>query len=70
MTGERWDAERLRSLRRRCGWSQQQLAEAINERTGMRSNRHRVSEWESGRITPGYVVQRALDQIEREHANG
>lgn len=70
MTEVRWTAERLRSLRLGLDWTQQQIAEEINKRSGMRSNRHRVSEWESGRVRIGGPAQRALDQIEEEHTNG
>lgn len=61
-----WTAERITALRRRRGWSQAHLAEAINERTGMHANRHRVSEWESGRISPSLPVRWALDLIAGE----
>lgn len=61
-----WTAERITALRRRLGWSQSQLAHAVNDRTGMHANRHRVSEWESGRISPSLPVRWALDRIASE----
>lgn len=66
MTSATWDTGRIRRLRTSLGWSQSQLAAAINERTGMRTTRHLVSAWESGRVTPSYPAQRALDQIEQQ----
>lgn len=64
--GAEWTAERITTLRCRLGWSQARLAQAVNERTGMHANRHRVSEWESGRISPSLPVRWALDRIASE----
>lgn len=63
-----WDARRLRDLRERRGWTQTEMAVAINERSGMRVTRHALSRWESGGVAIGYPAQRALDQIEQAHA--
>ena len=62
-----WDAERLRQLRERLDWTQAQMADEINQRSGMRANRHALSRWESGRVAIGYPAQRALSQIAQAH---
>lgn len=67
MTEATWNAERLRTLRERLGWSGDKLASEINERSGMRANRHTVSRWEAGRVTIGYAACHALDRIEADY---
>jgi DNA-binding transcriptional regulator YiaG len=54
---ERWDAERLRTLRRHLGLTQQQLADEL----GMRQQT--ISEWETGAYQPRGASTRLLGMI-------
>lgn len=56
----RWDAERVRALRRRRGENQQQFAERLGTR------QQTVSEWERGTSHPRRMAQRLLTLLAEE----
>jgi DNA-binding transcriptional regulator YiaG len=59
---ERWDAERVRGLRRRLNLTQQQLADALGVR------QQTVSEWETGIYQPRGASARML-RVVAEHTS-